>query len=36
MRHDSSKRRRKMEWTTPNFEEVQLCCEINTYANAEF
>jgi len=25
-----------MEWTTPDFEEVCLSCEISTYANAEF
>jgi len=24
-----------MEWTTPEFEEVCLNCEINSYANAE-
>ena len=24
-----------MEWTTPAFEEIQLNCEINCYANAE-
>jgi coenzyme PQQ precursor peptide PqqA len=24
-----------MEWTTPQFEEVSLNCEINSYANAE-
>ena len=23
-----------MEWTTPQFEEVCLNCEINTYASA--
>jgi coenzyme PQQ precursor peptide PqqA len=23
-----------MEWTTPEFSEIQLCCEINSYANA--
>jgi hypothetical protein len=26
--------RQKMEWTTPQFEEVVLNCEINSYANA--
>jgi coenzyme PQQ precursor peptide PqqA len=24
-----------MEWTTPQFEEISLNCEINSYANAE-
>jgi len=24
-----------MEWTTPQFEEVSLNCEINSYAQAE-
>jgi coenzyme PQQ precursor peptide PqqA len=24
-----------MEWTTPQFEEVSLNCEINSYAKAE-
>jgi len=24
-----------MEWTTPQFEEVSLNCEINSYASAE-
>jgi coenzyme PQQ precursor peptide PqqA len=24
-----------MEWITPQFEEVSLNCEINSYANAE-
>jgi len=24
-----------MEWTTPQFEEINLNCEINSYANAE-
>jgi len=23
-----------MTWTSPVFEEVVLCCEINSYANA--
>ncbi|MBZ5591444.1 MAG: pyrroloquinoline quinone precursor peptide PqqA [Acidobacteriia bacterium] len=27
---------RTMEWTTPDFEEVCLSCEINTYANPEY
>jgi len=26
----------RMEWETPDFEEVCLSCEINTYASAEF
>ena len=26
---------RTMEWTTPTFEEIDLDCEINSYANAE-
>ena len=26
---------RAMEWTSPQFEEVCLNCEINSYANAE-
>lgn len=24
-----------MEWSTPNFEEVSLSCEIASYANPE-
>jgi coenzyme PQQ precursor peptide PqqA len=24
-----------MEWTTPQFEEINLNCEINSYASAE-
>jgi coenzyme PQQ precursor peptide PqqA len=24
-----------MAWTTPDFEEISLACEINTYAEAE-
>jgi coenzyme PQQ precursor peptide PqqA len=24
-----------MQWTTPQFEEVSLNCEINSYAKAE-
>ncbi|PYV66717.1 MAG: pyrroloquinoline quinone precursor peptide PqqA [Acidobacteria bacterium] len=24
-----------MEWTTPQFEEIALNCEINSYANAQ-
>jgi len=24
-----------MEWATPNFEEIALNCEINSYANAQ-
>jgi len=24
-----------MEWTKPEFEEICLNCEINSYANAE-
>jgi coenzyme PQQ precursor peptide PqqA len=24
-----------VEWTTPSFEEVDLSCEISSYANAE-
>jgi len=24
-----------MQWTTPQFEEVSLNCEINSYASAE-
>ncbi|WP_367182490.1 pyrroloquinoline quinone precursor peptide PqqA [Edaphobacter sp.] len=23
------------QWKTPSFEEVSLCCEINSYAPAE-
>ncbi len=26
---------RTMQWTTPMFEEIDLGCEINSYANAE-
>jgi coenzyme PQQ precursor peptide PqqA len=29
-----SERRKIMEWTAPNFEEVALNCEINSYASA--
>jgi coenzyme PQQ precursor peptide PqqA len=25
----------EMEWTTPDFIEIELNCEINSYANAE-
>jgi coenzyme PQQ precursor peptide PqqA len=24
-----------MEWTTPQHEEIDLNCEVNSYANAE-
>ncbi len=24
-----------MDWTTPSFEEINLNCEISSYANAE-
>jgi len=24
-----------MQWTEPQFEEIALCCEINSYASAE-
>ncbi|PYX37937.1 MAG: pyrroloquinoline quinone precursor peptide PqqA [Acidobacteria bacterium] len=24
-----------MEWTTPQFEEITLNCEINSYVNAQ-
>jgi len=24
-----------MEWTTPQFEEIKLNCEINSYASAQ-
>jgi len=24
-----------MEWTTPQFEEISLNCEINSYASAQ-
>jgi len=24
-----------MQWTTPQFEEISLNCEINSYASAE-
>jgi len=27
--------KRTMEWTTPQFEEIALNCEINSYANAQ-
>jgi coenzyme PQQ precursor peptide PqqA len=26
---------RTMEWTSPQFEEICLNCEINSYASAE-
>ncbi len=29
------RRRNRMEWTTPSFEEVSLNCEVSSYANAE-
>jgi hypothetical protein len=28
-------RSRSMEWTTPTHEEIDLSCEISSYANAE-
>ncbi len=28
-------RRTTMEWTTPTHEEIDLNCEISSYANAE-
>ena len=33
--HHTIPKERAMEWTTPNFEEIDLGCEINSYANAE-
>jgi coenzyme PQQ precursor peptide PqqA len=33
---ENTRRTIPMEWTTPDFEEVCLSCEISTYANAEF
>jgi coenzyme PQQ precursor peptide PqqA len=24
-----------MKWEAPDFEEISLCCEINSYASAE-
>jgi len=30
-----SSRRFAMEWTTPTHEEIDLNCEISSYANAE-
>jgi coenzyme PQQ precursor peptide PqqA len=32
---DTGRGARNVEWTTPEFEEVSLNCEINSYANAE-
>jgi coenzyme PQQ precursor peptide PqqA len=29
------KKETSMQWTKPEFEEIQLCCEINSYACAE-
>jgi len=29
-----SKREKQMEWTAPQFEEIALNCEINSYASA--
>jgi hypothetical protein len=29
------KERRLMEWTTPQHEEIDLNCEVSSYANAE-
>ena len=26
---------RNMQWTTPSFEEIDLGCEIGSYASAE-
>ena len=31
----SSLRVNVMTWTTPVFEEVVLCCEINSYVSAK-
>lgn len=28
------RKEKNMEWTTPQFEEITLNCEINSYANA--
>ena len=30
-----SEREELMEWTSPEFEEVSLNCEINSYASAK-
>jgi coenzyme PQQ precursor peptide PqqA len=32
---ERSKRGTLMEWTKPEFEEISLNCEINSYAKAE-
>jgi hypothetical protein len=31
----SQKKVKAMEWTSPVFEEVVLCCEINSYVSAQ-
>lgn len=31
----SLKERVSMEWTTPRHEEIDLNCEVSSYANAE-
>jgi coenzyme PQQ precursor peptide PqqA len=28
------KKETPMQWTKPEFEEIQLCCEINSYVCA--
>jgi coenzyme PQQ precursor peptide PqqA len=30
-----AKKGEDMAWTTPTFEEVSLCCEINSYVSAK-
>jgi coenzyme PQQ precursor peptide PqqA len=30
----SKERRHSMEWVQPDFEEISLACEINSYAEA--
>jgi hypothetical protein len=32
---DKTKESLPMEWTTPQHEEIDLNCEISSYANAE-
>jgi coenzyme PQQ precursor peptide PqqA len=31
----SFEKEKTMEWTTPQFEEISLNCEINSYASAQ-
>jgi len=35
LRLDSRRRALTMEWVTPQHEEINLNCEVSSYANAE-